>query len=159
MLSRWDKFDWANNHIVVRLLDLLKDNKDFSDPKVKDIMRWVVDTIGEISRIYPMTAREHLLTIFEPLTSLIGQKDIDAQLEKSCLKAIIWTGHHLQVQVSKFLTAWKPKFIKADDESLDTLVANFVGTRAKRFSYKTVTITKKAAIRKESMKSRNNFKQ
>ena len=74
-------------------------------------MVWVVDTIGQVFRVYPDKARDEIEEIFKPITDLITQENIDAGLEESCLHAIIWTGHHLQLQVCKFLAIWKPRFV------------------------------------------------
>ena len=65
------------------------------------LLTWVVDCIGNVSRVYPAEGRERLLEIFEPIKSILTDNEkailLTAELEESCLRSLIWTGHHLQV--------------------------------------------------------------
>ena len=65
------------------------------------MLTWVIDCIGNISRVYPADGREHLRGIFDPIKSILTNKAqstiLDGKLEDACLKALVWTGHHLQV--------------------------------------------------------------
>ena len=81
------------------------------DQQARNLMIWVVDTIGQVFRVYPDKARSEIEQVFNPIATLISSENIDAELEESCLHALIWTGHHLQLQVCKFLADWKPRFV------------------------------------------------
>ena len=110
------------------------------------MMEWSVELLGTITRVYPNAARAEILQIYNAIEGLVQDDKRTANLEDSCIKGLIWTGHHLQLQVCKFLNNWKPKFqFNCETEEL---IANFVGTRAKRFAQKTVTIQKKQEMRK-----------
>ena len=67
------------------------------------LLTWVVDCIGNVSRVYPAEGRERLREIFEPIKNILTEDKetnlLTADLEESCLRALIWTGHHLQVIV------------------------------------------------------------
>ena len=145
LISRVEDFQWSHNHIIVRLFDVLATSIKGRDQKSKNILHWVVDTIAQVSRCYPQDSREKLLDIFTPLKALITEETIDAELEETCIRAIIWTGHHLQVQVCQFLQEWKPKF-KLRPE-MEEFIANFIGTRARKFAERTHTISKLAQNR------------
>lgn len=143
LIGRWQEYKWTNNHIVSRLLDILKTSKSNA------IMLWVIDTIGHLSRVYPVEGRDHLTSVFDSLTALIRQKDIDANMEEVCLRSIIWTGHHLQFQVADFLSKYEP--IHPIRPKVEELIANFAGTRGKSFCENTLTKVKKLAIRRRKI--------
>jgi len=52
MHFRWKETDWANHNIISRLLDVMRDSgKDETSGAIKeDLLTWVVDTIGYVSR-------------------------------------------------------------------------------------------------------------
>lgn len=137
-----NKYEWSFNHIIRRLFDALASNES----PTTLFVAWVVETIGLVTRFFPDAAREQLIQIFEQLTVMINQDRVDKDLEEACIRAIAMTGHHLQFQACKFLLQWKPKY----ELSVETedLLANFVGTRCRRFSERTVTINRKAEVRK-----------
>lgn len=144
LLARWQEYRWANNNIVSRLLDVLSSSWSGSDGQSKNLLAWVIDTIGNVSRVYPAEGRDHLLKMFEPITTIVQTAGVTADLEDVCVRAILWTGHHLQVQVAKFFSSWSPAF-KLSKETQD-LVRNFVGTRGRKYGEKTVYVTKKKRI-------------
>merc|ERR1719510_2360568 len=64
LISRVESFQWSHNHIIVRLFEVLATNLKGTNQKSKNIMHWVVDTIGHISRVYPEQSRQQILEIF-----------------------------------------------------------------------------------------------
>jgi hypothetical protein len=70
--------DWKSIHriIVSKCLEKFQNwkeqcwdlgNKDVVDSKPQQLLTWVIDCIGNVSRIYPVEGREHLLEIFKPI--------------------------------------------------------------------------------------------
>jgi len=145
LISRVKEYTWAHNHIIARLMETLNKYCNGEHKQARNLMIWVVDTIGQVFRVYPEKARSDILQVFDPITALITQDNIDAELEESCLHALIWTGHHLQLQVCKFFANWKPRF-KLRPE-LEEFVSNFVGTRGSRFATNTIIYEKKGHAR------------
>ena len=157
LISRTKEYTWSHNHILTRLFQVFQSNSytesENEEIKAKILIKWVVETLGCITRVFPVDARKNIEEIFEAVKSLIVQDDVTADLENACIRGLIWTGHHLQLQVCKFLATWKPRFVlKAETE---TLICNFVGTRATRFSQKTVDITRKAQARNKRNRVKN----
>ena len=147
LLAKWQEFNWANNHIVSRLLEMLHGWDEMAlNEKGRNINKWVINTLAHILRVYPQSARENLTAIFEAIRDVIQKPNIDAELEEMCLRAILWAGHHLQLQVAQFFFDWKPKFKLAPQ--MEDTVANFVGLRAKNFSEKTLDIKKRGELRR-----------
>ena len=146
LLAKWQEFNWANNHIVSRLLEMLQGWNDMDmNEKNRNVNVWVVNTLAHVIRIYPQGARDNLVAIFDSIKEIIKKEDIDQEMEEICLRAILWTGHHLQLQVAQFFFDWKPKFQL--NKRMEECVANFVGLRARNFSEKTVLIKKREKVR------------
>jgi len=145
LLAKWQEFNWANNHIVSRLLEMLHGWDQMAlNEKGRNINKWVINTLAHVLRVYPQTARDNLVAIFEAIQEVIQKPNIDAELEEMCLRAILWAGHHLQLQVAQFFFDWKPRFKL--DATMQDAVANFVGLRARNFSEKTLEIKKRGEI-------------
>lgn len=115
LLAKCQGYKWTNNHIVTRLLEVLgrcwKDCKGnqgrvgeasatSSARTTKLLFVWVIDTIGNVSRVYTFEGRDHLLALFDPIKSILQStsEDITPDLEDSCVQALVFTGHHLQVE-------------------------------------------------------------
>jgi len=159
LLAKHLPLTWCHNNIIKTLIEkfdfwLLKclESEDKGDVKSKPqkLLTWVVDCIGNVSRVYPAEGRERLREIFEPIKKILTESKeanlLTADLEESCLRALIWTGHHLQVQVAEFLISWKPKHPQSP-EAIE-LVKNFVGTRGEKYCQTTIKVLKKKNIYK-----------
>ena len=104
-----------NSHYTLHSQCWDSGTKEVADGKPQQLLTWVIDCIGNVSRVYPVEGREHLLGIFKPiqtiLTNTIKPEMLTARLEESCIRALIWTGHHLQVReiivTSRFLNRIK----------------------------------------------------
>jgi len=157
LLAKHLSWDWCHNHIIKTLIEKFQhwkqkclESEDKGDIKSKPqkLLTWVVDCIGNVSRVYPAEGRERLREIFEPIKNILTENKeanlLTADLEESCLRALIWTGHHLQVQVAEFLISWKPKHPQSP-EAIE-LVKNFVGTRGEKYCQTTIKVWKKKNI-------------
>ena len=141
LLGKWMDWRWTNNNISFQLLDML--GKCFKAGDTQ-LLPWVIETLGFVSRVYPVDGREHLSSLFEQIKVVITSDMITEPLERICCLALIRVGHHLQFQVAGFLAKWRPKFPL--DPGVEKIMWNFVGTRAKIFSQKTINIHKKGKI-------------
>jgi len=153
LISRVQDWSWSHNHIVVRLLNILSENYNGTSAKTRNLIHWVVDTVGQVLRVYPAKARDEITQLFESIQTLIKENSVDADLEEACLRAIIWTGHHLQYQVCKFLQEWQPRFHLRTE--MEEFLFNFVGTRASSFAEKTNVKHKKISARNKRYKNHN----
>ena len=73
---------------------------DTRNENFQELLIWVIDCIGGVSRVYPVGARDRLLGIFEPIQGILKTSNrelLTPKLEETCLRTLIWTGHHLQV--------------------------------------------------------------
>ena len=76
---------------------------DKRNEKFQELLIWVIDCVGSVSRVYPAEARERLIDIFQPIQGILKTSNrelLTPKLEETCLKALIWTGHHLQVHAN-----------------------------------------------------------
>uniref|UniRef100_A0A0K2V5J5 Putative LOC101744334 [Bombyx mori] n=1 Tax=Lepeophtheirus salmonis TaxID=72036 RepID=A0A0K2V5J5_LEPSM len=142
IISKSKDYKWCTNNLVNPLLQLLSEENSNYFHKSGGLMPWVVESIGEISRIYPADERTHLEDVFNPIKSLLENHDINPLLETACIKCLIRLGHHLQYQSVKFLSSWSPKF-PIDDE-IQILIQNFLGTRAHEFVHKQMKFARPA---------------
>ena len=109
--------------------------------------------------MYGRDLRDELVPLFEAFRNILtGTKDPD--LGNAAIKALVWSGHHLQVsfrilfhlrfhafnvihlqfQVCGFLLEWRPLFCVTLESK--QLLCNYVGTRASEFAHKTILRTK-----------------
>ena len=73
---------------------------DTRNEKFQELLIWVIDCVGGVSRVYPAEARDRLLDIFQPIQGILKTSNrelLTPKLEETCLRALFWTGHHLQV--------------------------------------------------------------
>ena len=79
LLARCRESQWAHQHIVSRLFDLIGIYfEKLEDEKSRNIFTWVLNTLGQVVRMYPVEQRSELTDIFEPLLELPdkGEKSI-----------------------------------------------------------------------------------
>ena len=148
-------FQWTHNNVIRRLLEVfskyMRQEETAANPRrCEAVLAWVVDTVGLVSRVYPVEpARSNLKDIFASFAKLLqsgGGDMMPPGLEDACLRALINTGHHLPVQVTKFLAEWRgPQFTPQNPKTLQ-LVENFVGTKAYTQSAMTVQVAKKQKV-------------
>merc|ERR1719381_77895 len=108
------------------------------------MLRWVIECIGLLSRLYPAEGRQQLSGIFESIKEIIVNENSDIQLETEtvtcCVNALLLLGYHFQAQLAMFLVDWKPK------QELDALtrerLENFVGTRGRKHADITSNISR-----------------
>ena len=141
LLGKWMDWRWTNNHISFQLLDML--GKSFASGDTQ-LLPWVIETIGFVSRVYPVEGREHLSQLLEQIKNVINSDMITEPLERICCLALVRVGHHLQFQVAGFLAEWRPRFPL--DPAVEKIMSNFVGTRGKSFAQKTINIHKKGKM-------------
>ena len=145
LIARHHDYSWSFNHVVRRVMEMIGRKKCANDLDNKLVIKWVVQTLGSILRLLPKDSRENVENIFNQLLTIINDKDTDADLEDACLQSIASAGHHMPVQVCKFLVNWKPRF-KLREET-ENILATYVGTRGKNFAQRTVDIQRKAKAR------------
>ena len=144
LLGKWMDWRWTNNNISFQLLQML--GKCFKAGDIQ-LLPWVIETLGFVSRVYPVDGREHLSSLFDQIKVVITSTSspfFTEHLERICCLALIRVGHHLQLQVATFLAKWRPKFPL--DPGVEKIMWNFVGTRAKNFSQKTINYHKKGKM-------------
>ena len=142
LLGKWMDWRWTNNNISYQLLEMLGACFKAGDTQ---LLPWVIETLGFVSRVYPVDGREHLSSLFDQIKVVMTSDMITEPLERICCLALVRVGHHLQLQVATFLAKWRPKFPL--DPGVEKIMWNFVGTRAKNFSQKTITYHKKGKIK------------
>lgn len=154
-LARVNEYQWANNNIVRRLLEVFAKYMQGHDHNVRGkcskMLAWVVDTVGLVARVYPVEpARNNLKSIFDSFAKLLQHESaglMTPELEDACLRALVHTGHHLPVQFTKFLNEWRgPQFPSQLSNKTLKLVENFVGTKAYTQSAMTVQVAKKQKV-------------
>ena len=152
LLARCRESQWAHQHIVGRLFDLLGENLEkLDDDKSRNIVTWVLNTLGQVVRVYPVEQRAELKDIFEPLLDLPDKNILPSpDLEEAWLRAVIWCGHHFQMQVVKKLFYWRPLFPL--NPEVENVVVNFVGTRANKFTDQTIVYQKRIMQRNQKKK-------
>ncbi len=109
----------------------------------------MVETIGLVSRAFPSDGRDLLVVIFEPIVDILEAGDpgrLDAATEATCALALIRIGHHLQAQVAKFLSRWRPRHPPLDPE-VERVVANFLGTRGNNHARITISVERKKRLK------------
>ena len=137
--------------MVRRLLNLLQKYMAIPEEGTTNskMLAWVIDTVGLVSRVYPVEpARRNLKDIFSSFAHMLqsgGGEIMTPELENACLRAVIHTGHHLPVQVTKFLNEWRGPQFQQTPKTIQ-LVENFVGTKAYTQSTMTVQVTKKQKV-------------
>ena len=144
LLTRLRETQWAHRQIVGKLFDLLGnyfEKVGSDDEKSRNIVTWVLNTLGQVVRAYPVDQRGELKDIFEPLLNIPDKAILSTpELEEAWLRAVIWCGHHFQMQVVRKLFYWRPMFPL--NPEVENLVVNFVGTRANNFTGQTITYQK-----------------
>ena len=141
LLGKWMDWRWTNNHISFQLLEMLGKCFKAGD---NQLLPWVIETIGLVSRVYPVLGRELLSSLFDQIKAVIMSDLITEPLERICCLALVRVGHHLQLQVAVFLAQWRPTFPL--DPGVEKIMWNFVGTRGKNFTQKTINYHKKGKI-------------
>ncbi|XP_059084262.1 uncharacterized protein LOC131881425 [Tigriopus californicus] len=140
LVSRSQDYQWNHNNLIRPLLELVGKSCQEDDDESQTVLCWAIEAIGLTSRCYPAEARKHLEHIFEALAKLLDSHKLNARGEGICLLALLRVGHHLQLQVAKFLVKWKPRNVIGLD--VFEVVSNFLGTRAKKFTTKTIEISR-----------------
>merc|ERR1719192_2241066 len=62
LLAKWQEWKWSHNHIISRLLKVMQKcwdlgSKVSNTSKPQQLLTWVIDCIGNVSRIYPVEGR------------------------------------------------------------------------------------------------------
>jgi len=151
MLGRGNDYRWVNNNVVSRLLKLLE--KVWSpDKDDQSKLRWVMECIGMVSRLYPVEGRQQLTDLFDSVKGLLAvENKLDPSTIESCVSALLHLGYHLQAQVSMFLVEWTPG-VELSQETKEKL-QDFLGTRG----LKHAEITSNVARAKENKKLKNRW--
>jgi len=152
LIGRSQDYRWVNNNIVSRLLTSLgRVWKDTSGDQT--LLRWVIETIGLISRVYTAEGRENLTQLFDPIVTILKKKDsLTKETEVSCVKALVYLGYHLQYQVAEFFTTWRPAHT-LDQDTINSL-EDYIGTRGRKHGEITRYV-KHVEARKEIIRTRN----
>jgi len=154
LLAKVQEFQWAHNNIVRRLLEIfakyMSGSSSANQEQSSAMLAWVVDTVGLISRVYPVDpAREKLTEVFDAFAKLLssGHSSImTRKLEEACLRALVYTGHNLPVQTTRFLIEWSgPKHKPICPKTLK-LLENYAGTTAYTQSAMTIQRAKKEKV-------------
>jgi len=143
LLGRLKEYQWANNNICSRLLQCLAEVWQGGGNDA--LLCWVLPTIGLVSRLYPVESRQQLLQFLDPVHTMLRSETRKQEVEAACVRAMVYLGYHLQLQVAMFLKEWTPKFQL--DQDLRILLEDFVGTRSRKFADKTVQIARQESIR------------
>ena len=77
LLAKVQEFQWAHNNIVRRLLEIfakyMSGTSSANQEQSSAMLAWVVDTVGLISRVYPVEpAREKLTEVFDAFAKLLS---------------------------------------------------------------------------------------
>jgi len=156
LLGRLFEYRWSHNHIMAKLFKLI-DNIWASDQKKDEkLLRWALETIGLISRLYSQEGREQLEQFFKSIKDLVSLEDqLEQATLESCVKALVHLGHHLQMQVAKFFSDWNPKFSISTD--LRTKIEDFMGTRGSKHMQITINVNKQNQRRRRQNGKRGSF--
>ena len=101
LIGRSKEFRWVNNNISARLLKSLATVWGGSDSGDQTVLRWVISTLGLLSRVYPAEGREQVKTLYTSVESLLQKGDsLQPETELCCINALLHLGYHLQSQVT-----------------------------------------------------------
>jgi len=133
LIGRSKEFRWVNNNISARLLKSLASVWGGADSGDQTVLRWVITTLGLLSRVYPAEGREQVKTLYTSVEQLLKKgSSLQPETELACINALLHLGYHLQYQVAMFLKTWRPSHPL--DSSTRSMLENFVGTRGKKFA-------------------------
>ena len=93
LIGRCKGHRWVHNNIISRLMKSLSVEGD------QTFLAWVISTLGLLSRVYPADGRENIREIFQSVAAMLSNREIEPELEKSCVLALFHLGYHLQLQV------------------------------------------------------------
>jgi len=137
LLGKCNDYQWTHNHITNRLYKLV--GQFIGD---QELLRWVLETIGLLSRVYTQEGRKKLESMFNGVKDLLdNEDDLEESTVESIVLALIHLGHHLQFQVANFLADWKPK--RTLSQETNTRIQDFVGTRGRFHAEKTIEVKKR----------------
>jgi len=141
LIGRSKEFRWVNNNISARLLKSLASVWGGADTGDQAVLRWVITTLGLLSRVYPAEGREQVKTLYTSVEALLGKgAGLQPETELACINALLHLGYHLQSQVAVFLKTWHPS------HPLDTrtrrMLEDFVGTRGKKHAEITAKVAR-----------------
>jgi len=139
LLGKCNEYQWTHNHITSRLYKLI--NQFLGD---QELLRWVLETIGLLSRVYTQEGRQNLEIMFNSVKELLDdEKTLQDSTVESIVEALLHLGHHLQYQVAIFLSEWEPRTVLSQETK--TKIQDFVGTRGRFFTEKTLDVKKRNA--------------
>jgi len=141
LIGRSKEFRWVNNNISARLLKSLASVWGGADTGDQTVLRWVITTLGLLSRVYPAEGRDQVKTLYTSVEALLGKgASLQPETELACINALLHLGYHLQSQVAQFLKTWHPS------HPLDTrtrrMLEDFVGTRGKKHAEITAKVAR-----------------
>lgn len=139
LIGKCKDYRWVNNNISNRLLKCLADV--WSQGGDQTMLRWVLCTLGLLSRVYPAEGRDQLKQLFDPIILMLGGGELLPETEIVCVRALLHLGYHLQSQVAMFLKTWKPKHHPLEPETR-RLLEDFLGTRGKKHAEITVNVSR-----------------
>jgi len=129
LLGRNKEFRWVNNNISARLLKSLA--SVWGSTGDQTVLRWVIITLGLLSRVYPAEGREQISSLYTSVEQMLKKgSSLQPETEQACIRALLHLGYHLQYQVAQFLKTWMPAHTLDPDTS--RLLEDFVGTRGKK---------------------------
>jgi len=147
LLARNQEYRWVHNNIQDTLLNVLMKQwnaEESASQNANAIFTWVILSLGSICRLLPADARENSIEPLRACLVNVLKEAPSSAVEDAALHAFVGASHHMQMQAAKFLYDWQPKYsLPADTEAI---LADFVGTRARKFGEKTVEVQKKRQI-------------
>eukprot|EP00092_Neocalanus_flemingeri_P040152 GFUD01043737.1.p1 GENE.GFUD01043737.1~~GFUD01043737.1.p1 ORF type:complete len:1387 (-),score=455.56 GFUD01043737.1:260-4420(-) len=154
LIGRSKEFRWVNNNISARLLKSLASVWGGSDSGEQTVLRWVITTLGLLSRVYPAEGREQVKTLYQSVESLLQKgASLQPETELCCINALLHLGYHLQHQVAMFLKTWQPSH--PVDSKTRQMLEDFVGTRGKKHADITAKV---ARIEHNKLRKRRGLK-
>ena len=99
LIGRNKEFRWVNNNISARLLKSLANV--WGSTGDQTVLRWVILTLGLLSRVYPAEGREQIKTLYTSVEQMLSKgSSLQPETEHACITALLHLGYHLQSQVS-----------------------------------------------------------
>lgn len=141
LIGRSKEFRWVNNNISARLLKSLASVWGGADTGDQTVLRWVITTLGLLSRVYPAEGRDQVKTLYTSVESLLQKgASLQPETELACINALLHLGYHLQSQVAMFLKTWHPSHQL--DSRTRRMLEDFVGTRGKKHAEITAKVAR-----------------
>jgi len=139
LIGRNKEYRWVNNNISARLLKSLA--SVWGGGGDESVLRWVITTLGILSRVYPAQGREQVISLYNSVEQMLQKgSSLQPETEQACITALLHLGYHLQYQVAQFLKSWQP--CHPLKPRVRTLLEDFVGTRGKKHAEITARVSR-----------------